>query len=138
MALIDRSKNKSTTFRDISLSFIKHPVTNDIGVFSNEDAIRRSVLNLVRTRLGERFYNDLIGTQIDDSLFELQTTFDAENIQDDISLLLENFEPRVNNVICQVAFPPDTNDMNVAIRYDVTGLALPTQTIEFVLQSTRL
>jgi len=131
MALIDRSKNKSTTFRDISLSFIKHPVTNDIGVFSNEDAIRRS-------RLGERFYNDLIGTQIDDSLFELQTTFDAENIQDDISLLLENFEPRVNNVICQVAFPPDTNDMNVAIRYDVTGLALPTQTIEFVLQSTRL
>jgi predicted component of type VI protein secretion system len=95
-------------------------------------------MNLVRTRLGERFYNDLIGTQIDDSLFELQTTFDAENIQDDISLLLENFEPRVNNVICQVAFPPDTNDMNVAIRYDVTGLALPTQTIEFVLQSTRL
>ena len=107
-------------------------------MFSNEDAIRRSVMNLVRTRLGERFYNDLIGTQIDDSLFELQTTFDAENIQDDISLLLENFEPRVNNVICQVAFPPDTNDMNVAIRYDVTGLALPTQTIEFVLQSTRL
>ena len=138
MSLIDRSKNKSTVFRDISLSFVRHPVTNDLGIFSNEDAIRRSVTNLTRTRLGERFHNDLIGTQIDDSMFELHTVFDAESIQDDIILLLENFEPRVNNVHCQVAFPPDTNELNVAIRYDVTGLALPTQNIEFVLQSTRL
>tara|TARA_B100000902_G_scaffold21001_1_gene25279 strand:+ start:1488 stop:1904 length:417 start_codon:yes stop_codon:yes gene_type:complete len=138
MALIDRSKNKSQVFKDISLSFVKHPVTNDIGIFSNEDAIRRSVMNLVRTRLGERFNNDLIGTQIDDSLFELQTVFDQESIQEDVILLLENFEPRVGNVSCQVAFPPDTNELNVAIRYDVTGLALPTQNIEFVLQSTRL
>tara|TARA_E500000331_G_scaffold188571_1_gene181500 strand:- start:240 stop:656 length:417 start_codon:yes stop_codon:yes gene_type:complete len=138
MALIDRSKNKSQVFSDISLSFVKHPVTNDVGIFTNEDAIRRSVMNLVRTRLGERFSNNLIGTQVDDSLFELQTNFDAENIQDDIILLLENFEPRVSNVNCQVAFPPDTNELNVAIRYNVTGLSLPMQNIEFVLQSTRL
>ena len=64
MALIDRSKNKSTVFRDISLSFVRHPVTNDLGIFSNEDAIRRSVTNLTRTRLGERFHNDLIGTPL--------------------------------------------------------------------------
>ena len=88
MALIYRSKNKSTVFRDISLSFVRHPVTNDLGIFSNEDAIRRSVTNLTRTRLGERFHNDLIGTQIDDSMFELHTVFDAESIQDDIILLL--------------------------------------------------
>tara|TARA_B100001250_G_scaffold57910_2_gene44939 strand:- start:3250 stop:3666 length:417 start_codon:yes stop_codon:yes gene_type:complete len=138
MALIDRSKNQSQVFKDIALSFVKHPVTNDVGIFSNEDAIRRSVMNLVRTRLGERFYNDLIGTQVESSLFELNTLFDQESIQDDVLLLLENFEPRVSNVRCRVSFPPDTNELNVEIRYDVTGLALPTQNIEFVLQSTRL
>ena len=89
MALIDRSKNKSTVFRDISLSFVRHPVTNDLGIFSNEDAIRRSVTNLTRTRLGERFHNDLIGTQIDDSMFELHTVFDAESIQDAYSIFRE-------------------------------------------------
>ncbi len=138
MALIDRSKNASQVFKDVALSFVKHPVTNDIGIFSNEDAIRRSVMNLVRTRFGERFYNDLIGTQVESSLFELNTVFDQESIQDDILLLLENFEPRVSNVRCRVSFPPDTNELNVEIRYDVTGLSLPTQNIEFVLQSTRL
>ena len=113
MALIDRSKNQSQVFKDIALSFVKHPVTNDVGIFSNEDAIRRSVMNLVRTRLGERFYNDLIGTQVEASLFELNTLFDQESIQDDVLLLLENFEPRVSNVRCRVSFPPDTNELNV-------------------------
>ena len=50
MAKVDRKLVRSTPFKDISLSFSRHPVTDDIGVFVNEDAIKRSVTNLVRTR----------------------------------------------------------------------------------------
>ena len=46
MAKVDRQLVTKTPFRDISLSFSRHPVTNDIGVFTNEDAIKRSVTNL--------------------------------------------------------------------------------------------
>jgi len=138
MALIDRSRNRSRKFRDISLSFVKHPVTNDIGTFSDEDAVRRSVTNLVRTRLGERFYNDLIGTQVEDSLFEMQSPDMAEVIEDDILLLLENFELRVTNVQVIVKYPADTNELIVQIAYDITGLSFPAQQVEFILQSTRV
>jgi len=138
MALIDRSRNRSRKFRDISLSFVKHPVTNDIGTFTDEDAVRRSVTNLVRTRLGERFYNDLIGTQVEDSLFEMQSPDMAEVIEDDILLLLENFELRVTNVQVIVKYPADTNELIVQIAYDITGLSFPAQQVEFILQSTRV
>ena len=138
MALIDRSRNQSRKFRDISLAFVKHPVTNDIGVFTDEDAVRRSVTNLVRTRLGERFYNDLIGTQVEESLFESQSPDMAEVIEDDILLLLENFELRVTNVQVVVSYPVDTNELVVHIAYDITGLSFPVQKVEFILQSTRV
>ena len=60
----------SRAFRDISLSFKKHPVTKDVTVLRNEDAIKKSVINLTRTRINERFFNELLGTSIADNLFE--------------------------------------------------------------------
>ena len=70
MAKIDQRDLRSPAFKDISLAFTRHPVTDDIGVFENEDAIKRAVTNLVRTRVGERFYNTLLGSAVEDSLFE--------------------------------------------------------------------
>jgi len=98
MAKVDRKLVNKTPFKDISLSFSRHPVTDDIGVFVNEDAIKRSVTNLVRTRVGERFYQKLLGSPLEDSLFEQQDSDTAAVLEDDILLLLENYEPRIKNV----------------------------------------
>ena len=64
----------SKGFQDISLSFKRHPITNDILSLKNEDAIKRSVQNLVRIKLGEVFFDDDLGTRITGSLFELATS----------------------------------------------------------------
>ena len=64
-------QQQSRRFKDISLSFKRHPVTNDILALTNEDAIKRSVRNLVETINEERFFNPLLGSQVKDSLFEL-------------------------------------------------------------------
>jgi|TARA_B100000029_G_scaffold175409_1_gene172690 phage baseplate assembly protein W len=138
MALIDKSKTTSQTFKDISLSFVRHPVTDDIGVFVNEDAIKRSVTNLVRTRVGERFYAPLLGSVLEESLFENQDPETALTIEDDIQLLLENYEPRIANIDVMVTYPEDTNELLVRIGYDVIGIGIPRQNIEFILQSTRI
>ena len=61
----------SRGFRDISLSFKRHPVTNDLLPLKNEDAIKRAVQNLVRIKIGEVFFRNDIGTRITGSLFEL-------------------------------------------------------------------
>ena len=53
-------QQQSRRFKDISLSFKRHPVTNDILALTNEDAIKRSVRNLVETVNEERFFNRLV------------------------------------------------------------------------------
>lgn len=132
MALISRK------FRDISLSFVRNPVTNDILAITNEDAIKKSVINLVRTKVGERFFNDILGTNIDNSMFELQTPELASSLEIEISTLLRNFEPRIRQGTVDITYPPDSNEINVRISYDIVGIPAPQQTIDFLLQPTRI
>ena len=138
MAKIDQRDISSQAFKDISLTFTRHPVTDDIGVFTNENAIKRSVTNLIRTRIGERFFESLLGSAVEDSLFEQADPDNAQVLEDDIRLLLENFEPRISRVSIKVVYPLDTNELTVQIAYDIIGLITPRQNIEFVLQSTRI
>ena len=85
----------SRAFKDISLSFTKHPVTNDVTVLKNEDAIKKSVVNLCRTRINERFFNELLGTSIEDSLFETNLDYISSFLEKEITVLLKNYEPRI-------------------------------------------
>ena len=128
----------SRKFKDISFSFSKNPITNDILILQNEDAIKKSVINLVRTQVGERFFNSLIGTSLNKTIFELNLEEVTSYIDEEISNLLNNFEPRVR--VREVLAEPDydSNDLNIKIEYDIVGLPLPTQNIEFLLQPTRL
>ena len=128
----------SRAFRDISLSFTKNPVTNDIIPLRNEDAIKRAVVNLVRTRVGERFFNSLLGTNVEQTLFELNLPENISYLQDEIKITLENFEPRIRVNTVLVDSELDSNELNVRIVYDILGLPIPQQNIEFILVPARI
>ena len=128
----------SRAFKDISLSFTRHPVTNDVTVLKNEDAIKRSVINLCRTRINERFFNDLLGTSIEDSLFETNLNDIASFLEREITVLLKNFEPRIRLTSVIVESLVDSYELQIRIEYDITGLPFPSQNIDFLLQPTRI
>tara|TARA_B100001989_G_scaffold103538_1_gene72434 strand:- start:2155 stop:2556 length:402 start_codon:yes stop_codon:yes gene_type:complete len=128
---------KSRAFKDISLSFRPHPVTNDLPVLINERAIVRSVRNLVETMPFERFFNSLIGTEIRDSLFGNFSRTTVYVIEDQIRETIANFEPRVTNVGVEVIGRPDLNEMEVKVLFDIVGLEVPTQSFTFILEPTR-
>lgn len=128
----------SQGFKDISLSMMRHPVTNDILTLKNEDAIKRSVQNLVRTRLGEVFFNNTLGTRITGALFELANTDFIDPIKTEIETVLDNYEPRVSLTDTEVNAFPDDNSLEITIRYDIIGISAPSQSINFVLEPTRL
>ena len=128
----------SRAFKDISLSFSRHPVTNDIVVLKNEDAIKKSVVNLCRTKLNERFFNELLGTRIEDSLFDLNNDDIASILETEIENLLENYEPRITLNDVSVKAQQENNDLYIRIGYLITGLPFPPQNIEFLLQPTRV
>lgn len=128
----------SRTFNDISLSFTRHPVTNDILMLKNEDAIKKSVVNLVRTKIGERFFQPNIGSVIESSIFELSTPQIRLTIEDDVKNLLYNYEPRINVRQVRVSTSVEDYELDVSIEYDIVGLPFPTQNIEFILQPARI
>ena len=128
----------SRAFKDISLSFTRHPVTNDVTVLKNEDAIKRSVINLCRTRINERFFNDLLGTSIEDSLFETNLDDITSFLEREITVLLKNFEPRIRLTSVIVESLVDSYELQIRIEYDITGLPFPSQNIDFLLQPTRI
>lgn len=127
----------SRGFKDISLSFKRNPVTNDVISLRNEDAIKRSVINLVRTRIGERFFNPLLGSKVENYFFELADIGLEEPIRDEIRTVINNFEPRVRLRNVDVSLFPEDNAMEVSIVYDIVGLSVPQQAVNFILQPTR-
>ena len=120
----------SQGFKDINLSFKRHPVTNDVVVIRDEDAIKRSVRNIIFTILGEKPFNPLFGSTINEALFQLDTQFDAVRAQEEINSVLLNYEPRISNIDVTVTVAPDTNEMNCTVQYEIVGLSTPTQEVD--------
>jgi hypothetical protein len=131
----------SRAFKDISLSFKRHPVTNDIGVLKNADAIKRSVRNLVQTIPSERFFNSTLGSDVRDSLFENSPGFidfgTASIIERQIQTTIENFEPRIDNLEINVNPRPDSNEFEINVFFDIIGQTFPAQEFSFILKATR-
>jgi phage baseplate assembly protein W len=127
----------SRSFKDISLSFVPHPVTKDLPILTNESAIRRSVRNIVETIPTEKFFNSTFGSDVYKSLFDFVDFGTASVIKDQIKTSISNFEPRVNNVNVKVFPRPEMNEFEVEIMFDVIGQEFPTQEYSFILEATR-
>ena len=127
----------SRGFKDISLSFTPHPVTKDLPILKNENAIVRSVRNLVQTIPTERFFNSSLGSEVRSSLFGFVDFGTAGVIEDQILTTIANFEPRVENVEVDVVPEPDDNTFAVIVRFDVVGQDIPSQEFTFLLEATR-
>ena len=127
----------SRSFKDISLSFSPHPVTKDLPILKNENAIVRSVRNLVQTIPTERFFNSNIGSDVYDSLFGFVDYGTASLIEDQIITTVTNYEPRVENIQVEVEPQQDNNTFGVIVKFDVVGQAFPSQEFAFLLETTR-
>ena len=127
----------SRSFKDISLSFEPHPVTKDLPILKDANAIIRSIRNLVETIPTERFFNPTLGSNVRSSLFDFVDYGTASVIQDQILVAIQNFEPRVQNTVVQVNPSPDSNEFEVIITFDIIGQEIPIQQFSFILEAAR-
>jgi phage baseplate assembly protein W len=127
----------SQGFKDISMTFQINPLTSDLIALKNENAIARSIRNIVFTIPGEKFFNESFGSNINKSLFDNIDEISAILIKDQITESIQNFEPRVN--LTEVVTSPDfdNNSFNATLTYEVIGADIPPQELQFVLQQTR-
>ena len=127
----------SQGFKDVSMTFQRHPLTNDLIALKNEQAIARSLRNIVFTTPGEKFFNQNFGSRISNSLFENIDDISASLIIDEIRQSITNYEPRVDLLDVRAEPNFDNNEFNVRIVYNIVGVDVPTQDLQFVLQQTR-
>ena len=128
----------SKVFKDINLSFKRHPVTNDVLTISDEDAIKKSVKNIVFTILGEKPFQPNFGSVINNSLFELSTSLSEVRVSDEIKQSLLNYEPRIDSVEVTTTIYPDSNELNCTVQYDIIGIPAPTQEVDVLLFPARV
>jgi phage baseplate assembly protein W len=127
----------SQGFKDISMSFKTNPLTNDLIALKNENAIARSVKNIVFTLPGEKFFDEKFGSTISKLLFENMDDLTASLIKDEIERSIRNNEPRVRLRSVRTIPNFENNQFDVTITYDIIGADVPAQQLEFVLQPTR-
>ena len=127
----------SKSFKDISMSFQVNPLTNDLIAITNTTAIARSLRNLVLTTPGERFFNENLGSQVNNLLFENVDDITAMSVRSEIINVIENYEPRVKLIRVSVNANIDSYNMDVRIVYQVIGIDIPPQELSFVLIPTR-
>ena len=128
----------SRAFKDINLSFKRHPVTNDVLTVSNEDAIKRSVKNIIFTILGEKPFEPTFGSVISQSLFDLNTNLNEIRISDEIQQSLLNYEPRIDNIVVTASIYPESNELNCVVQYEIVGVPAPTQEVDVLLFPARV
>ena len=127
----------SQNFKDISMTFQSNPLNDDLIAIKNENAIARSIRNIVFTLPGEKFFNASFGSRITESLFENIDDINATLIADEIRESININEPRVELRNVEAFADFQNNGFDVIITYNVIGSEIPAQELQFVLQSSR-
>ena len=127
----------SRAFKDVSLSFDRHPVTNDILVLKNEDAIKRSIRNLIQTMPSERFFNPYLGSEVKTSLFEFVDFGTSSILEEQIKIAIDNYEPRVENAKVVVVPRANDNTFEINVSFTIIGQDIPPQKFTYILEATR-
>lgn len=101
---------------DINFNFKKHPLTCDvITIKDRSQAIRQSLINIVRSNFYDRGFNVEFGTNTDAMLFENIDNITSQQMKNIISTAINNFEPRAS--INDVEVYVNDNDIKVRIVY---------------------
>ena len=127
----------SRSFKDISMSFKVNPLNDDLIAIKNQTAIARSLRNLVLTAPGERFFNENLGSNVNNLLFENMDDVTASSIKDEIQNTINNYEPRVKLLKTQGSPNFETLEFDVVIRYEIIGVEAQPQQLSFALEPAR-
>ena len=131
------AKALTQSFRDLNLSFKKHPVTDDLVVTKDAAAIKQAITTLLLTDRGERPFQPNIGSGLRSFLFEPLDFATAALINASIRETLIKFEPRIKIIQMETNPNYDENGFNVELSFEVVGTEIAPISVEFFLTRTR-
>ena len=127
----------SKPFKDISATFQTNPLNSDLIALKNENAISRSIRNLILTQPGDKQFQPDLGSEVYESLFETLDQITASSVQQQIENTIIKYEPRVDLRDVTVTANIPNNAFDVLINYEIIGIEASRQQITFALELTR-
>ena len=127
----------SLSFKDLNITFKKHPVTNDVVVSRDASAIKQAIVNVLLTNKGERLMNPKYGSDIRRYLFDPLDYGTANQITGNIKSTIDTFEPRISVLNLRALPNDDDNGFDVEMTYEIRGTDDPPVTVDFFLARTR-
>jgi phage baseplate assembly protein W len=124
------------TFRDIDMSFTKHPVTRDIAKKTGDAAIIQSLTNLLSTGRYERLFQPDLFSNLKQQLFQPLDSITASAIRNEVENVINRYEPRVNLTEVNVTPDYDNNGYGCSITFFIVNQTTPV-TIELFLERIR-
>ena len=124
------------SWTDLDLDFTAHPVTKDIVLKKDVEAVKRSIRNLILTNKYERPFQPAIDGGVTRHLFELATPHTIHNIESAIRNCIYNYEPRAEVLDVFVSGDLDNNGFQVSISFRVINTPDPV-TVELFLERLR-
>jgi phage baseplate assembly protein W len=119
-------------YSDIDFTLARKPVAGDIALSYDNQAVIRSIRNILLTKRFEKPWNPGFGTNIDALLFENISYLAAGALEKEISNAIANYEPRVN--LKQVVVKPvaDKNAYSVTLTFFISNATQPTTVTVFL------
>ena len=123
-------------YSDIDYTFTRKPVTADVALSYDQQAVIRSIRNILLTRRFEKLFNPKFGTNVDALLFENISSITASALENEIATAIRNYEPRAIVQSVVVTAKPDENGYAVSLTFYVENATQPT-TVTLLLERTR-
>lgn len=125
-------KSRAPDYVDLDLDFLRHPTTNDVVRKTGDEAIKRSIRNLIFTNYYERPFQSYIGSGVRQMLFENATPLTATFLETAIRDVINKFEPRVSVQNVRVSVDLDRNGFNAELQYVIKNRQEPVITSIFL------
>lgn len=117
--------SKGRKFVDIDLSFRRHPVTGDIGIKTDVEAIKSSIRNLIKTAPYDRKFHPEIACRIKKILFMDVSSLTIRALKDMVTEVLDNYEPRITVEKIIVSTDESLTQYNVIVYFRVRNVPEP-------------
>jgi phage baseplate assembly protein W len=127
---------QTNLYSDLFTNFTVHPELSDIVIKKNEDSVKQAIHNLLLTNKYERPFNPNFGGNLRNYLFEPITPVTQQAIQDEITNIITNYEPRVKLISVVATAYPDDNAYAITIVFYIANVNTPV-TFETILYRVR-
>lgn len=129
MARADQSsleRKKTEIYSDFTNNFEMNPFSGLLARVTNEESVKRSLINIVLTQIGERFYDSNKGSKITHALFENYDIGSIEVIRIQLNEAVKAYEPRAIIHQINVDDTLDDNGYGISIVFSIQNI--PDQT----------